>query len=263
MKRLLVAASLLIPLQAAAVLPYGMTDAELAALPPLCMAKMKGNNPSNYVAQFGAHNWGQMHHYCHGVKFVNRARTYPKDRRFYLNNAKGEYRYVINHTKPDFWFRPQVYVELARVHMQLGETAEAQSQLHAAIAFNRGFEAAYVSLIELQVGMGTRSAALETATEGLKYLPDSKRLQKAYLDNGGKKPFPEAVVKVVPPAAAEGQSPEAAEQISRPQEEDAAAQSGPGDSQQTSTQPAVERGCRFCPPDEVQQRWRESFQTGQ
>ncbi|HRP26086.1 hypothetical protein [Thauera sp.] len=263
MKRLLLAVSLLLPLKAAAVLPYGMTDAELAALPPLCMAKMKGNNPSNYVAQFGAHNWGQMHHYCEGLKFVNRARTYPKDRRFYLNNAKGEYRYVISHTTPDLWFRPQVYVELARVHMQLGETAEAQSQLHAAIAFNRGFEAAYVSLIELQVGMGTRSAALETATEGLKYLPESKRLQKAYLDNGGKKPFPEPVVKAESPATATPSSSGSAAQANAPQTEAVAAEPVSAESQQTNADPTVERGCRFCPPDEIQQRWRESFQTGQ
>lgn len=259
MKRLLLAASLIFPLQAAAVLPHGMTDAELAALPSFCMAKMKGGDQAPHVARFGAKNWLHMHHYCGALKFVNRARAYSKDRGYYLNNAKGEYRYVIRATAPDFWFRPQIYLEMARVHMQLRETAEAQSQLHAAIAFNRGFEPAYMTLIELQVGMGMRSAALETASEGLKHLPESKRLQKAFLDNGGKEPFPEAVVKASPPASPAPTPSAAAAQAAASDSKSSATEASPAESQQLSVDPAAERGCRFCPPDEIQQRWRKSF----
>lgn len=263
MKRLLFTALLIFPLQAAALLPYAMTDAELAALPPFCTAKMKGENASHFVAQFGARNWIHMHHYCGGLKFVNRARAYPKDRSNYLTRAKSEYRYVIKHATPDFWFRPQVYLDLARVHIQLGEKADAQSQLLAAIAFNRSFEAAYVSLIELQVGMGSRGLALETATEGLKYLPDSKRLQKAYLGNGGKTPFPEAAVKAPPPVATEAEPPVPQDRVDAPQADGSVAEPDTSQSQQTGEKPDIERGCRFCPPDEIQQRWRESFQTGE
>lgn len=262
MKRLLLASSLFFPLQAAAVLPYDFTDAEVRALPPVCAAMIKGN-AGRYTAQFGAHNMAHMHHYCHAVKFVNRARAHSQDRRFYLSSAKGEYEYVVKHAAKDFWFRPQVYLELARVHMQLGETAEAQSLLQAAIVFNRSFEPAYASLIELQVGMGARGLALETATEGLKYLPDSKRLQQAYLANGGKKPFPEAAVKAAPPVAAEVELPTPQERDPAAPEEGAAEESAPVESQQTNAEPAVDGSCRFCPPEEIQQRWRESFQTGQ
>ena len=263
MKRLLLTASLLLPLNAAAVLPYGMTDAELAALPAFCTAKMRGQNASQFAAQFGAHNWMHMHHYCEGLKFVNRARAYPKDRRTYLSTAKTEYRYVINQAAPDFWFRPQIYLDLARVHMQLGEKADAQRNLLAAITFNRSFEAAYLSLVELYVGMGTRGSALETATEGLKHLPESKRLQKAYLDNGGKKPFPEPVDKASPPAAGTVDSPASEAPAEQPQADSPSADAAPLDSRHRGAEPDIEQGCRFCPPEEVQKRWRESFQTGQ
>lgn len=262
MKRLLIAASLLLPLQAAAVLPYAMTDAEIAALPALCVAKMKGNNPPNLVAQFGASNWMHMHHYCHGVKFVNRARVHPKDRRTYLDAAKGEYSYVIKHANPDFWFRPQLHLELARAHMQLGETVEAQTELYAAIEFNRRFEAAYVSLIELQDSMGARSSALETAAAGLRYLPESARLQKAYLDRGGKLPFPEAVVTAPPGGTSVGPAAPAVQTepdpVSLPSVQ--ALEIAP---EQPGTTPDSERACRFCPPEEIQQRWDETFQTRQ
>lgn len=261
MKRVLLAASLLLPLQAAAILPYAFSESEMAALPPLCIAKMRGKG-ADYAAQFGV-DWGHMHHYCHGVKYVNRARAYPKDRSTYLRSAKGEYGYVIKHARPDFWFRPQLYLELARVHSQLGETAEAQEQLLAAIAFNRRFEAAYIDLMQVQDRMGARNAALETATEGLRYLPESARLQNAYLERGGKRPFPDPVASTPPPTAPEAEPSAASAQAGRDTAQAEAAAVEQPETESSGTGAGSEAACRFCPPEEIQQRWRESFQPGQ
>lgn len=261
--RLLGAVLIAYPVVAQALLPYAATDVEVAQLPKFCAFKLGRPGP-NAESQFGRSNWMHMHHYCHGLKSVLRARTHPKDRIGYLRQAKGEYDYVFSHTEPGFWFRPQMYVEVARIHLQLKERVQAQGRLSEAIRLNPRYEAAYLALVDLHKDDGARPAALEVATQGLRYLPASEALKTAYLDNGGSRPFPEPIqAGATPTPAAEsaagpaeaGDAPPAtvdqaaAASSAPPAGEAAAGAEGTGDS-----------ACRFCPPSEIQQRWRESFQ---
>lgn len=237
-------------------LPYAPSDAEVAQLPNFCAIKFKRPGP-NFESHFGRKNWIHMHHYCHGLKFVNRARNHPKDSRVHLGRAKGEYAYVFRNAEPDFWFRPQMYVEVARIHLRLGERTEAQARLMEAIRFNPRYEPAYLALIDLQKQDGARAAVLELATQGVRYLPASEALKRAYLDSGGTLPLPDPIAttsgsgqtRADPASAERGSSAQAVPP--QPQDEAAAAE---------ATQGERPTGCRFCPPDEVQQRWRESFQ---
>lgn len=259
MRRLLGVALFAFPVISMAVLPHAPSDAEVAALPQFCAVKYKRPGP-NAEAQFGAKNWIHMHHYCGALKFVNRARNYPKDRNYYLANAKGEYHYMIKAAEPTFWFRPQMYVELAKVHLQLGERIDAQKWLFEAIVFNPRYEAAYLSLVEVQRTDGAQAEALETATRGLRNLPQSNALQKAYVDLGGKMPFPEPR-----PLETRPDFPPAPNQAAL-NESAADAKMNDGDAVSGAVQEtdnSATSGCRFCPPDEIQQRWRESFQQGQ
>lgn len=261
MKRLWLTAWLIYPLAAQALLPHPPTEAEVAALPAFCAERFKGVGAgAAYQTQFGRANWIHMHHYCHGVKFVNRARQYPRDRAQYLRLALGEYAYVFRSTRPDFWFRPQMYVEVARVHVQVGDVPQALKWLGDAIAFNPRYEAAYTSLIDVHRTSGASAAALQVATQGLRHLPESKVLQKNYLELGGRMPFPEPVgtLAATPPkttdeAKAEGTVPEPS------QDEPGEVDQGVSPEQGA----AAGRGCRFCPPDEIQQRWKESFERAQ
>lgn len=247
------------PLFAFAALPYAPSDAEVAQLPNFCAIKFKRPGP-NFESHFGRKNWVHMHHYCHGLKFVNRARNHPKDRREYLGRAKGEYAYVFRTTEPDFWFRPQMYVEVARIHLQLGERTDAQKRLMEAIRLNPRYEPAYVALIALQKEDGAHGATLELATQGVRYLPTSEALKKAYLDSGGKLPLPDPITTTRATSTSERPltAPENAEQApsepsaSTMNQDEAAAPQGAEGERMT--------GCRFCPPEEIQQRWRESFQ---
>jgi tetratricopeptide (TPR) repeat protein len=257
MKQVMRLASVLLlthPLFAAAM-PYAPTDAEVAALPKFCAVKFKRPGP-NSEAQFGRKNWIHMHHYCHGLKFVNRARNYPNESRGYLVQAKGEYEYVFKATEPTFWFRPQMYVEMARIHLQLRERTEAQGRLTDAIKLNPRYEPAYTALIKLLREDGAQVTALELATQGVRYLPASEALKKAYLDSGGKMPFPEPIAA---PSSAEqppASSAEPGEDASDPAA--ATATQAPDESKEGEAAPST--GCRFCPPEQIQQRWRESFQ---
>lgn len=241
------------PLFVFAALPYAPSDAEVAQLPNFCAVKFKRPGP-NFEAQFGRKNWIHMHHYCHGLKFVNRAKNYPKESRDYLARAKGEYRYVFRTTEPTFWFRPQMYVEMARIHLRLRERPDAQNWLTEAIKLNPRYEPAYTALINLLREDGAQGAALELATQGVRYLPASEALKKAYLDSGGKMPFPDPVAT---PSSAE-QPPVSSAEPEEDATEQSASTQAPDESKDAEAAPST--GCRFCPPEQIQQRWRESFQ---
>lgn len=234
------------------------TPADVAQLPPHCLAKLKFDpryTEAAFAPRFGEY-WIHLHHYCHGLKWVNRARA-SADRRARLGNlgmAKGEYQYAARAAGAGFWMRPQIYVELGQVHLGLGQLGEALRLFTDVIGFSPTYVAAYLGLIEAHRKAGSAQAALEAATAGLRQAPDSQLLQKAYLELGGRQPFPEPLRRAEPQA----QRPLAGESVAiEPAETPAAPDRATGDGSET-TNPSPS-GCRFCPPEEIQQRWRESF----
>ena len=58
-----------------AVEPYTMQPHEIAQMPDYCQVKMTGGTAAeqrSWAARFGP-LWIDMHHYCHGLKFIQRA----------------------------------------------------------------------------------------------------------------------------------------------------------------------------------------------
>ena len=245
------------------------TQAEQSLLPRFCLVKLKDDNRSpegqNYIRQFGFDNWLHMHHYCYALNFVNRSQkaANTRDRNSQLQLAVADYNYVLRGTKPDFWMRPQLYVELGRIYGRLDRQDEAMNAFRAAVQANPTYLAGYLALIDQLRKAGETPQARNVAGEGLRHLPDSERLQALYLDLGGKKPFPEpASRKPAIPASPPAESSSEALQVERQQEEaatperasapDAASEGAPQDAESGPS-------CRFCPPEEVQRRWQESF----
>lgn len=243
---------------------FAPSDSELSMLPAFCARKLKGQETPAEGARYP-----HMHHYCFGLNFVNRALRSrdPSDRRFNLSSAKGEFGYVIKHTPPDYWMRPQIYVDVGRVHRQLKETVEALGMFSQAIAMNPAFLPAYAELITTYRMNGDRKSALETATSGLRYLPDAKSLQDAYLEFGGRKPFPEPVrrspVTETPVGeAAQGDSEKVpAHKYQAPANRDDVSSTSESELGRVDANDPPEKGCRFCPPEEIQKKWRDSFGT--
>ena len=271
MKRLIFAClvGVMMP-QALAALPYGPTEAEVATLPDFCRAKTGNVSQAERIAaerSLGANNWLHIHHYCYAVNFVknrlNSART-PNERRGMFNNIIQDYEYVLKNAERTFWMRPQIHLEMGRVYEKMREKGAALGQYAQAINFNPDFQAAYLPLIAVQRDLGDSKAALATATEGLRRFPSSKGLKKAYLSLGGKEPFPEPITREA--AAPRDARPEASpvtpkddrESSAASVESESAAKTVP-DAQAESVDDEANRGCRFCPPDEIQQRWRDSF----
>ena len=250
------------------------TPAEQALLPRYCQVKLKDDNTTpeakSFVSQFGFANWLHLHHYCYALNYLNRANKAggAKARDSLRRSAAADYRYVLGKSRPDFWMRPQLLVELGRLHIQLNEPDKAIPLFRDAIASSRSYVPGYVALVAQLRGANSNSAALDVATEGLRHVPDSEVLRKAYLELGGKEPFP------APAAASRPESPAPSAEEARPapaQAETGSSGDGvaraPDGTAEEAGKPVAEEtvpdsGCRFCPPDEIQERWRESFNRG-
>ena len=273
MKRLILSCLVVMMIPLAEAAPPA-TAAEVAALPPLCRLKLGGGSKAEMAAaerSLGANNWLHFHHYCYAVQILQNhldsART-PSERTGVFNSVIQNYVYVLDNAERTFWMRPQIHLEVGRVYEQMREKGAAMGQYAQAISFNPDFQAAYLPLIAVQRDLGDAKAALVTATEGLRRFPSSRGLKKAYLSLGGKEPFPEPVTREA--ATPRDASPEASpvttkddrESSEASAESESAAKPAP-DAQAESVDDEANRGCRFCPPDEIQQRWRDSFGEAQ
>jgi len=274
MKRLLIAGVLLAcAAQVGAVEQATPTPSEMLMLPPYCADRIDKGVSANspWVAKLGRPNWLHIHHYCFALNFVNRAaraRT-KEDKSFAYHAAVNNFGYVIKAADRQFWMRPQIYVELGRVYLQQKKAGDASHWFNEAIQFNPAYEPAYLALIDLARQTNQTKAGLEVATFGLRHIPESSRLKAAYRELGGKEPYPQPIAKAIPPpeavpatAAPDGPPSEHADPSGvadhAPVAQDGVPAAGAGEAPKAGS--GSPTGCRFCPPQETQNRWRESFQ---
>lgn len=233
--------------------------AEMASMPPYCVARYKlaqGTPEWNSWRDRIGENFLDLHHYCNALTSVNRywgART-PQDRGFYLQRALNNFNYIVNAAKPDFALRAEVYSDRGELFKLMRKPGEAVKDFNQALAINPRLAKPYLQLADLHVAGKASARALETVTEGLRHLPDSKALQRRYLELGGKKPFPEPIVaKVadpVPAQPAEAAPPVETTTGSAPA---TAVAAGPEAAPAKEAPPPIGTPknpyCRFCPPE--------------
>jgi tetratricopeptide (TPR) repeat protein len=193
---------------AAAVLPYAATPEEMARLPALCTVRMHGDRQSPEYRAWRARigeNYEDFFHYCAGLNFVNRywgARV-ATERNYYLQQAKAEFDYIINRMKPDFTMGADLYSDRGGVFNLMGRLGDAINDFNKALSIDPKMVRPYLELADLYEKAKNRTRALEVTTAGLRLLPDSKALQRRYLELGGKRPFPDPVVQDAPHDAAQ------------------------------------------------------------
>jgi hypothetical protein len=144
------------PLEAA-VLPDAVTPAEMARLPPYCPASMTTPQDSPEARAWRGRigeNFIDFFHYCMGLNYVNR---------YWAASSEIERNYYLQRAKAQF-----DYIE-------------------------KPLKPDFTMGADLHVTTNSPARALETVTEGLCHVPDSKALQRRYLELGGKKPFPEPI----------------------------------------------------------------------
>jgi tetratricopeptide (TPR) repeat protein len=220
-----------------AVEPFVKTPQENA----MCQVMIYGNHDTS-----DRNNWQHMHHFCDCVRFTNRAAARMGDKddlQFNIKNAIDGCDYVLSHTSPDFYMRPEVHQQKARALRLLRQNAKAVTEIETAINGNPDLASAYVELASIQREENKTKEALKTVTEGLRHVPDSKPLQRRYTELGGALPYPEPLVKKPAPATDVAAAPAAATEtdiLARPA--DPPAQPAP-EKIGSPTNPY----CRFCP----------------
>ena len=237
---LLALAGLLTVDSAFAIQPYARTAEEDA----MCKASIVGRDTSD------KRNWQHMHHYCDGLRFYSRAVSSTRDRnefKHYIGESLNGLNYVLSHTTPDFYMRPEVIAKKARTLALAGRKAEAVSLYIGVVQQTPKYVPAYLYLADYYAS-SDRKKALSLVSDGMRHNPGTKSLQRRYQELGGKLPYPEPL-KQTEPAVTE--TPPGAEQANNPE---VLPQAGPAEN--TVTEPDSDKPkigspknpyCRFCP----------------
>lgn len=189
----------LIPASATATdLSFVPNAQEMLLLPPYCQVKFAAQTDSPEWKMWAdrlAPNFGDIHHYCVALNNVNRywgARS-ALDRGYYLKVAMDNFNYMVKAAKPGFPLLAELYSNRGDVFKLQGQPGQAIEDYNHAIASNPQAARPYLQLIDLYERQKLREKSLKVATEGLRNDPDSKALQRRYLELGGKRPFPKPV----------------------------------------------------------------------
>jgi tetratricopeptide (TPR) repeat protein len=191
-----------------ALQPFAVTEGELALMPPYCQAKYgkdRGNQTINeqFRGIYGDQNWLNQHHYCDALKFIIRAnRSFGKKAELTYNleqAQKGIEHLLASEQTPDWILRPEAHVHLGKIYLRMsrlgkGSEAKAVQNFEHAILIRADYEPAYSALSDFYADKGLKQKALDTIEEGLRHLPDSKRLLRRFKDLGGKTPPPPLVI---------------------------------------------------------------------
>jgi tetratricopeptide (TPR) repeat protein len=225
--------------------------AEMRQLPPYCAVKFNSSMDSSewkmWRSQLGP-NFNDVHHYCAGLNFLNRYyRAPPSEKGGMLQGAKRNFEYMMG-VLPEFPLRADIFLNHGITMKLMGQAGLAVKDLQQAIAINPKLTKAYLELVSVYRDSKQSAQAMDIVVAGLRQVPDSKTLQRHYLELGGKPPFPE-------PAAAEAA---ATATQAQPEQAPPAADSQPVPPAATDaveTTPVIGTPgnpyCRFCPPPEM------------
>lgn len=249
--------------------PFAETPQERA----MCSALVYGGTDRDSRMKLeGQDRWLHTHHYCDCIRFRYRALKSLGDRHavsYNLGVAIGGCDYVLNAVPKDYFLRAKIHVDKGRALKLKGEKTLAVSEFQKAIQSDSREVSAYLELSELEREIGLPKQALDTVIQGLRHNPGVKTLEKSYLSLGGKEPFPEPIQKPVEPEIAKPDEPrgfpdptaptDTAEPTGVAETKHLDADSAPPAAAVDETQQNSGRSCRFCPPEEILQRWNETF----
>lgn len=188
MKKYWLGTLLLISMPGWAIQPFAPTPAEEA----MCQARV--------YSRLGPRdkNTMHMHHYCSGLRFLNRAYAAMSDKKEMRYNAErslSNFDYVLSHTEESYAMRGEVHLNKGRSLKLLRRNAQAVAEFNKALRYEIDSPDAYQALADHFQESGNKTKALEMVTEGLRRNPDSKGLKRRYTEFGGKLPYPEPLAK--------------------------------------------------------------------
>jgi tetratricopeptide (TPR) repeat protein len=173
---------------AAELKPFAPTPTELASLPQYCKDRLNpaiGANRHNPVARkwfevFGP-NYLDLHHFCFGLNFYNRAVMASGNSRlhnYYLEQSEKNFDYIIRAAKPGFLLLPEALARRGVVELERGSPAAAVRDFRRAIKIKPNYTAAYGKLSDVYVRLGKRKEARAALEKGLAVVPNSRLLRR-------------------------------------------------------------------------------------
>ena len=206
-----------------AMKPDGITESEMALVPPYCKdsntfgyggAEYNSSpNAPKWVAVMGKTFWA-IHHYCWALinlSRIQRGSVSPMVKQSVRETALGDLMYVIEQGEDSSVVMPEVYAKIGEVHLALNHERQAAEAYAHARALRPNYWPAYSQWAEYLMRKGRKPDARKVVEEGLAYAPESKSLQILYRDLGGD---PATVKPRTPPEksadGAPGASPSAA-----------------------------------------------------
>ena len=204
----------------------------------------------------------RFYHYCDSLIHLYRAESsYGRSgrRQGEAKEALGGIEYTLRWLlkyEPNHPLIPDLRLSLARALFLSDDYGRAITETQKILESNPNHIQAYGTLIDVYQKIDMKNKALKVAEEGLRHVPDSKRLQRNYLELGGKMPFPAPHVAtpkdvdVVPPPAAtapdipaEASGPTAAPSVADSKATPPEIATPPGSEEAKPKNP----WCRFCP----------------
>jgi len=143
---------------------------------------------------------GIANHECDCIRFLNRAYA-ARDkttRNFILGEAIGGCQYHLTHSPGDAW-NPIAHLQIGLSQQLQEKPIDAIASFHKALQLNPRLERAHSEMANIYLKLNNKKQALDVVTEGLRWLPDSRALQRSYQRLGGVLPYPAAHNKEAAP----------------------------------------------------------------
>ena len=142
---------------------------------------------------------GISNHECDCVRFINRAYSTMNNKvefKYNLSEAVGGCNYNLSHSGANNPWAPNAHFQIGLALNLQKNPIGAITSFGKALGLNPKHPQAYSEMVNIYLGLKNKNKALEIATEGLRWIPDSKALQRQYNRAGGTLPYPTPYEKV-------------------------------------------------------------------
>jgi len=245
------------------------TEADYQALRAWCVQRTANQDNAAWQAANNPEKYFHFHHYCFGMQWENKLITAAnqKDRVAVANTIINETSYVIRNVPRTHFLIPEVHVLRGRAYSASKRHVEAEVDLLGALQLDPRHARAAVQLATLYRNTDRPAKAVEVVQAALRGSPGDFRLRKLGKELGvALPPVPERAQAPGRPAAPEQPVATSVPEAATDARSAAAAAAATDEGSAAEAAEAVDgatSACRFCPPAEIQQRWRDYFDEAQ
>lgn len=151
-------------------------------------------------------------HECDCIRFLNRAYATINDKaahKYNLGEAIGGCQYNLTHSPGHAW-NAIAHLQIGLARQLQGQQGQAITSFNQALQLNPKLAQAYSEMANVYLKLNNKKQALDVVTEGLRWLPDSRTLQRKYKRLGGTLPYPTPYKNEMAPERATGSPPDGA-----------------------------------------------------